>query len=194
MAALNRAINAGSIFCGAQAFLPIFVVSCHFRSCWTHCSAPPKSSHYSISFRAGTRRPQVVENLMKSFAVVPIAIQRRITRRACPKLMRLCCQTHSSFKLRKKRSTSPFCSGVYGVMSSCCSVGSRGRRGVSVGSGRRGRCRSEPPAVTTRGGRGQTGHRIARPPKACSKRPRMLEDRGYAKLNCSIRCPFAPDG
>ena len=40
---------------------------------------------------------------------------------ACSKLTKLCCQTHSSFKLRKKRSMIPFCSGVDGVMNSCAS-------------------------------------------------------------------------
>jgi len=34
---------------------------------------------------------------------------------------KLCCQVHSSLRLRKKRSIIPFCSGVYGVMNSCCS-------------------------------------------------------------------------
>jgi hypothetical protein len=35
------------------------------------------------------------------------------SRRACSKLTKLCCQTHSSFRLRTKRSMIAFCSGVY---------------------------------------------------------------------------------
>ena len=38
------------------------------------------------------------------------------SRRACSKLTKLCCQTHSSFRLRKKRSMIMFCSGVYGAL------------------------------------------------------------------------------
>lgn len=49
------------------------------------------------------------------------SMHRRITRRACLKLEKLCCQVYSSFRLRKNRSMSPFCSGVYGLMNSCFS-------------------------------------------------------------------------
>ena len=39
---------------------------------------------------------------------------------ACSRQRKFCSQTHSSFSVRITRSTTPFCSGVYGVMNSCC--------------------------------------------------------------------------
>ena len=41
-------------------------------------------------------------------------IHATMARRAAAKLGNRCCQTHSSFKLRKTRSIMPFCSGVCG--------------------------------------------------------------------------------
>ena len=37
-----------------------------------------------------------------------------MVRRASSNVWNVCCQTHSSLRLRKKRSMMPFCSGVYG--------------------------------------------------------------------------------
>ena len=48
--------------------------------------------------------------------------QRPITSRAWLIDSNRYCHTHSSFRLRINRSTKPFCSGLYGVMSSCCSA------------------------------------------------------------------------
>jgi hypothetical protein len=42
-----------------------------------------------------------------------------MARWASLKLLKFVSQTHSSLRLRKKRSMTPFCSGVYGVMYSC---------------------------------------------------------------------------
>jgi hypothetical protein len=69
------------------------------RSCrlspqgWKMCSASLESSHLS------------------DFAC-PEFVRAPIAQCLWSKLVKLCCQTHSSFRLRKKRSMMPFCSGV----------------------------------------------------------------------------------
>jgi len=58
------------------------------------CSAPQKSSHFSIFFCSELARAHVVESLVRPFRVDQ-SIHRRITRRACLKLEKLWCQVRT---------------------------------------------------------------------------------------------------
>jgi hypothetical protein len=68
----------------------------------THvCSAPSTASHLGEFLSPPLHRAPVTEPLMRTLGVVP----GRDLVLACVKSRKTCCQTHSSFRLRKKRWT-----------------------------------------------------------------------------------------